>query len=258
MLPVGRNGNGEGERKKEPTPPPPERRVEELFIRQNPPTFSGTGNPSESEKWIRALERIFKFLRCNDQEHLLCMSFQLKGPADYWWEARQKIYTAAQLENLTWAQFKEALYEKYVPRSYRKQKEVEFSNLKQGKKTVAEYDREFCDLARYATDKVDTDEKMCELFRAGLRQDIRVVLASQSGLSYAEALNRALDMELAMQPEKPIPAPTQPPFQTQTSAAANQRFPNQGQKEKRKWEGKNQFNKKPWQLKFSTTKPGEV
>ncbi|XP_057803080.1 uncharacterized protein LOC131018368 [Salvia miltiorrhiza] len=127
---------------------------------------------------------------------------RLKGSADFWWEAKQKTMTPEQMAALTWEQFKIALCEKYVPRSYQKKKETEFVNLRQGNKTVAEYDRLFCDLARYAPYRVDTDEKMSELFCSGLKQEIRVVLASQSALSYAEALNRALDMELAMQPEK--------------------------------------------------------
>ena len=46
------------------------------------------GDPAETEEWIRAMERIFRFLRCNDAERLMCMSYQLKGTADYWWEAK--------------------------------------------------------------------------------------------------------------------------------------------------------------------------
>ncbi|XP_057775173.1 uncharacterized protein LOC130994159 [Salvia miltiorrhiza] len=252
MPPKRRNRELAGVYDQEPTSPPsppPERRIEELFLRQNPPTFSGTGNPTEAEEWIRSMERIFYFLRCNDQERLLCTSFQLKGSADYWWEARQKTYTPEQIENLTWEQFKTALVDKYIPRSYRKQKEMEFSNLKQGKKTVAEYDHEFCDLARYAPYKVDTDEKMSELFCAGLRQDIRVILASQDTLTYAEALNRALDMELAMQPEKTPQAPEPPQYQAKPRAPMNPPFANRNstQKGKRKWKYQNQPNKKIWQ-----------
>ncbi|XP_057790910.1 uncharacterized protein LOC131008024 [Salvia miltiorrhiza] len=129
------------------------------------------------------MERIFRFLRCNDVERLMCMSYQLKGSADYWWEAKQKTLTPDQVDELTWEQFKIVLCEKYIPRSYRKKKEMEFVSLKQGNKMVAEYDRLFCDLARYAPYRVDTDEKMSELFCAGLKQDIRVVLASQSTLT---------------------------------------------------------------------------
>lgn len=48
----------------EPTP-----RIEEFFLwkkKKNRPTFDGRVNLSEDKKWIRALERIFKLLRCDD------------------------------------------------------------------------------------------------------------------------------------------------------------------------------------------------
>ncbi|XP_057797627.1 uncharacterized protein LOC131013499 [Salvia miltiorrhiza] len=183
-------------------------RIEELFLRQNPPVFNGSGDPAKTEEWIRSMERIFRFLRCDDHERLTCMSYQLKGSADFWWEAKQRTMTPEQVDALTWDQFKAAMCEKYIPRSYRKKKETDFANLKQGNKTVAKYDRQFCDLARYAPYRVDTDKKMSELFCSGLKQEIRVVLESQSALTYAEALNRALDIELAMQPEKMSQAST--------------------------------------------------
>lgn len=142
----------------------------------------------------------------------MCVSFQLKGPVDFWWESRQETLTPEQREGFTWEQFKEELYAKYVPRSYRKQKKIEFANLKQENKTLAEYNREFCNLAHYAPYKVETDDKMAELFRSGLRQEIRIVLASQPPISYAETLNRALDMEMELQPEKVTPYLNLTPF----------------------------------------------
>lgn len=70
-----------------PTPPPLDRKIAESFLRQNPPTFTGAGSPAEAEEWVRAMERIFKFLLCSDREKMLCFLFQLKGPTDYWWES---------------------------------------------------------------------------------------------------------------------------------------------------------------------------
>ncbi|XP_057808550.1 uncharacterized protein LOC131023030 [Salvia miltiorrhiza] len=86
---------------------------------------------------------------------------------------------------------------------------------------------------------------MSELFCAGLKQEFRVVLASQSALTYAEALNRALDMELAMQPEK-----TSQPSAPQSNPnvqSGSQSFYGQGPKGKRKWDERNQGPEKPWQ-----------
>ncbi|XP_047983475.1 uncharacterized protein LOC125224159 [Salvia hispanica] len=191
----------------------------------NPPVFNGLGNPVVAENWIRAMERIFNFLHCNDQERLTCMTFQLTGSADFWWEARKKILTPEQLAQMTWNEFKTGMYDKYIPKSYRKAKEVEFYNLKQGRMSVTEYDIMFCDMSRYAPDQVDTDEKMADKFCAGLRYEIRMALASLGGLSYPESLSRALDIEAAMPREKStILVAAAPPQQQQNF------------REKRRWD----------------------
>ncbi|XP_042012315.1 uncharacterized protein LOC121760756 [Salvia splendens] len=229
-----------------PSPPPPplqpqDRRVEEMFLRQNPPTFNGLGDPMVAETWIRALERIFNFLRCTDQERLSCVTFQLTGPADFWWEARKKTMGPMHVEEMTWEEFKTEIYEKYIPKSYRKKKEVEFYHLKQGRMSVTDYDRMLCEMARYAPDQVDTDAKMAEKFCTGLRHEIRMTLASHGGLSYTEALGRALDIEAAMPGEKTVRIDKDNPrkgLQTpaKTAPAVN---PTQSQpsRDKRKWEG---------------------
>ncbi|XP_057809961.1 uncharacterized protein LOC131024472 [Salvia miltiorrhiza] len=143
----------------------------------------------------------------------------------------------------TWEDFKAGLYDKYIPKSYRKKKEAEFYDLKQGKKSVVEYDREFCNLARFAPQQVDTDEKMAEKFCAGLRHEIRMTLASHGGLSYTESLNRALDIEAAMPSDK-----SAPPL---TSTPNNPPAPSHTLKGKRKWgnteDNISQANKRVWQ-----------
>ncbi|XP_042059685.1 uncharacterized protein LOC121804234 [Salvia splendens] len=221
-----------------PLAPTVDRTVINTFLKKKPPTFDGKGDPAEAESWIRALERLFDLLQCTDDERLVCASLQLTGSADYWWEARKKIMTPQQLEDLTWGQFKTGIYEKYIPKSYKKQKETEFYNLKQGRMSVTEYDRTFFDLSRYGVDQVDTDEKMSEKFCAGLRHEIRVALASRGGLPYSEALKLALDIEAALPKERPAPNPTNMSLQTSSQAP----------RDKRKWEGnQNQWGqKKPW------------
>ncbi|XP_042029800.1 uncharacterized protein LOC121776683 [Salvia splendens] len=131
-----------------------------------------------------------------------------------------------QLDALTWEDFKEQLYDKYILRSYRKAKEAEFYNLKQGRMTVTEYDRALCDVSRYAPEQVNTDEKMAEKFCAGLRHEKRIALACRGRLSYAESLSRALDVEEAM-PRERTTTPTTPTPPT----------PQQNFREKRKWDG---------------------
>ena len=156
--------------------------------------------------------------------------------------------TPEQLARMTWEEFKTGLYDKYIPKNYRKAKEVEFYNLKQGQMSVTEYDRMFCDMSRYAPGQVDTDDKIAEKFCAGLRHEIRMALASHGGLSYSESLSRALDIEAAMPREKStalvVAAP--PPQQQQNSREKRKRDEDQTPHEDKKRQTAKNHPKKWW------------
>ena len=107
-----------------------------------------------------------------------------------------------QAEAMTWDGFKTEIYNKYVPKSYRKAKASEFYNLTQGRMTVTEYDRALNSMTQYAPDQVDTDEKLSNKFREGLKHEIRMSLASRGRLPYAKALALTLDIEAAMPRER--------------------------------------------------------
>lgn len=67
-----------------------------------------------------------------------------------------------------WEEFKKAFRDYYILAAIVKIKKKEFSDLKQGNKSVMEYAREFNHLAQYAPDLIDTDEKKQEKFLEGL------------------------------------------------------------------------------------------
>ncbi|KAH6778781.1 hypothetical protein C2S52_010018 [Perilla frutescens var. hirtella] len=129
-------------------------RAESVFLKHNPPSFNGLGDPMDAEKW---------------------------------------------------EDFKHELYQKYIPDCYREAKEIEFWNLKQGNKTVSEYDREFNQLSRHAPHLVDTDGKKARKFKKGLRSEIGIALAGQEDMSYARTLAKALSIE-AVLPQKIQPS----------------------------------------------------
>ncbi|XP_047949672.1 uncharacterized protein LOC125195576 [Salvia hispanica] len=130
--------------------------------------FDGLGEPTKAESGIRAIDRIFAILGCNDQKRMRCVTHQLTKAADFWWDTRTKTMTRDQVEAMTWEGFKTEIYNKYVPKSYRKAKASEFHNLTQGRMTVTDYDRALNSMTRYAPDQVDTDEKLSDMFREGL------------------------------------------------------------------------------------------
>ncbi|XP_047978941.1 uncharacterized protein LOC125220849 [Salvia hispanica] len=160
------------------------------------------GEPAKAETWVRALERIFKSLVCNDEEKMIYVTHQLTGSADFWWDTKLKTMPQDRVDGMTWEDFKAEVYDKYIPKSYRKAKAAEFYNLTQGRLSVTEYDRALCDMTRYAPEQTYTDEKLADKFRGGLRPEIRMALAVRGKLTYAEALALALDVEAVMPNER--------------------------------------------------------
>ncbi|XP_022889295.1 uncharacterized protein LOC111404766 [Olea europaea var. sylvestris] len=50
----------------------------------NPPSFEGSMDPLAVEDWLRELERIIKFIRCEDAEKVTFSVFTLKKGASHW------------------------------------------------------------------------------------------------------------------------------------------------------------------------------
>ena len=127
MPPKKRTQNQENHGQPAPIPIPiPTSRAEEAFRKHHPPTFNGLGDPIDAEKWIRSLDRIFDYMSCTNEEKLTCAQFQLIDDADYWWESVKRTMTYEQWQEFTWEDFKEEVYQKYIPDCYREKKESEF------------------------------------------------------------------------------------------------------------------------------------
>ena len=74
----------------------------------------------------------------------------LKADVKFWWNGTKNL-----MENdgtpIKWEVFKGAFYEKYFPGSMRNAKELEFMQLRQGGKSIAEYIAKFEELCKFST-----------------------------------------------------------------------------------------------------------
>ena len=71
----------------------------------------------------------------------------------------------------------------------------EFENLKQGNKTVAEYEAQFIELAHFAPHMVDTNYKKARKFEGGLRDSILEKINVLKVDKYVDVLDRAIIAE---------------------------------------------------------------
>ncbi|XP_028092041.1 uncharacterized protein LOC114292318 [Camellia sinensis] len=74
----------------------------------------------------------------------------------------------------------------------RDRKTTEFQMLTQGSKTVAEYDRAFTELARYAPHMVDNEYRKARKFESGLRGPIQDRVNLLNMLTYAGVLDKSI------------------------------------------------------------------
>jgi hypothetical protein len=125
----------------------------------------------DAEDWLKGVEKKLVFAQCTDRKKVLFAAHQLYGTAANWWETY--CNTHADVDTITWNEFKAHFRTNYVPRGTMKLKRKEFTDQKQSGMTVNEYLNSFVWLSRYAPDDINTDEKKQDMFLNGLNDDIQ-------------------------------------------------------------------------------------
>jgi hypothetical protein len=140
-----------------PPPPPPHQSRLAKFLRTHPTTFSQAKDPMDAEDWLKGVEKKLVIAQCTDREKVLFALHQLYGTAANWWETYCNAH--ANVDTITWNEFKACFCTHYVPHGTMKLKKKEFTDLKQSDMTVNEYLNSFIQLSRYAPDDINMDEK---------------------------------------------------------------------------------------------------
>ena len=83
---------------------------------------------------------------------------------------------------LTWEFFVQEFRAKYVKDMYRESKWKQFLNMKQTNLFVAEYEKEFSHLSKYAQETILTEAFRCKQFENGLHDSIKRYLAPVTSL----------------------------------------------------------------------------
>ncbi|KAK1682066.1 hypothetical protein QYE76_042914 [Lolium multiflorum] len=74
-------------------------------------------------------------------------------------------------------------------------KRDEFRSLRQGGRTLKEYMDDFCALARYAPEDIDTDAKRKEKFLNGLKGELKIPLSVAYAPNYQSLLDQAITLD---------------------------------------------------------------
>jgi hypothetical protein len=147
----------------------------------------------EAEDWLNGVEKKLVITQCTDHEKVLFAVHQLFGTVAKWWETY--CNTHADVDTITWNEFKAHFHNHYVPRGTMKLKKKEFTNLRQGSITVNEYLNSFIQLSRYATEDIDTHEKKQDMFLKGLNDDIQFQLLNTDYANFQHMIDKAIVIE---------------------------------------------------------------
>nr|CAD1821748.1 unnamed protein product [Ananas comosus var. bracteatus] len=164
----------------------------EKFRKFNPPTFEGEKvEPWMVESWVDSMETLFEDLYTLERDKVYLATHCLERTAKVWWK-RIKRNRASDLPPLTWDEFRGLFYVNYFPDNEKKKLQEQFRKLKQGSRTVAEYEREFSHIIDCVPDVVRDDRDRADWFERGLRADIYRAVHILKLTAFAEVLDRAL------------------------------------------------------------------
>jgi hypothetical protein len=119
----------------------------------------------DADDWLRVIKRKLEPFEHGDRDKVRLAAHQLTGTALAWW----KNYCAAAQDasTITWKEFVDEFHRYHIPAATMKRKADEFHELRQGNKSVEEYTYQFIELARYAPEEVNKDEKKQDMFQKG-------------------------------------------------------------------------------------------
>ncbi|XP_028117387.1 uncharacterized protein LOC114315011 [Camellia sinensis] len=155
-----------------------------------PSSFKGGIEPMKAKAWVLGIEKLFEVFTCTEAQKVQLATFTLEDEARRWWMLTRTVH-----QGLTWDRFLELFYDKYFPQSIQDKKVTEFETLRQGNRTVAEYEAQFAELTQFAPHMVDTDYKKARKFAGGLRAAILDQINVLKLPTYVDVLERAVIAE---------------------------------------------------------------
>ncbi|MQL94806.1 hypothetical protein Taro_027463, partial [Colocasia esculenta] len=126
--------------------------IMERFKRMTPPSFKGESDPLLAESWMRETEKIFRAIRCPDEDKVTLATYmlqkllvsayegELQERADVWWSSLLRTRFEDGAVDVAWDVFVRLFRAKFVPEHIQDKMEQEFLSLTQGSMTVLEYE----------------------------------------------------------------------------------------------------------------------
>ncbi|MQL90996.1 hypothetical protein Taro_023598 [Colocasia esculenta] len=149
--------------------------IMERFKRMAPPSFKGESQPLLAESWMREIEKIFRAIRCAEEDKVSLATYMLHDGAI----------------EVAWDEFVRLFWAKFIPEHIQDKMEQKFLTLTRGSMTVLEYEARFAELCKYAPHKVADECRKAKKFVMGLKPSLRSRLMAFDHRTLNEALSAA-------------------------------------------------------------------
>ncbi|XP_021718812.1 uncharacterized protein LOC110686500 [Chenopodium quinoa] len=154
-----------------------------------PPVYLGKEDPASLKNWIREFDKLFDAINCPSELRVNNGVYYLREEADLWWAQRKD--ELLKRPKFGWDEFKKALREKFYLSYLRKQKCMEFTNLRMENMPISEYYNKFIELMRFASEVVPTETIKAQRFEQGLTLTLQGKLGGVNFQTLDEVYGRA-------------------------------------------------------------------
>ena len=159
------------------------------FLAISPPRFAEARDPLEADDWIAEIKKHFTANSVRPVDYVSFASFQLQGAAGSWYSTYKANKGDAEI---TWEDFVRDFRAAHIPSGLIERKREEFLALRQGDRSVQEYNLAFVRLARYAPEEVSTETKRIARFRGGLATEIKYALTLSTPALFSQFFDQAI------------------------------------------------------------------
>ncbi|MQM21526.1 hypothetical protein Taro_054568 [Colocasia esculenta] len=111
----------------------------ERFKRMSPPSLKGESDPLLAESWMREIKKIFRAIRCAEDDKVTLATYMLQERADVWWSSllRTRFEDGAVEQALSTACRQEGEMEQYLEEKKASQKRPAAPFQRQERKKAA-------------------------------------------------------------------------------------------------------------------------
>ncbi|XP_020086721.1 uncharacterized protein LOC109709060 [Ananas comosus] len=140
------------------------------------------------------METLFEDIYTEERDRVNLAAHCFDKRARVWWK-RVKQDRSSDLPPINWEEFRRMMFAEYFPDSDKRKMREDFRKLKQGNRTVREYEREFTHILNCVPDVSTTEQDRADCFVRGLRPGVFRLVHAFKFHTFAEALDRALWVE---------------------------------------------------------------